>query len=150
MGLYSRTLKDYDDELTTIQVHCADLNAGNIAAQVTAQSDFGTGINGISLGTLQRIQYGNVVNSLQAAPTNTWAQRELKWRVDFRDTVSGEPGYFTIGTADTSKLSATDKGKADPLDADVIAFTTNAEAYVLSKDGNPISIEQIVLVGRNV
>ena len=150
MGRYSRTLLDYDNESTTIGVYAADLNAGNIATQITLQADFGAAINDMALGTLQRIQYGNTVESLQPPPSDPFAQRELKWRVDYRDTVNGKPGFFTIGTANAALLSATDRGKADPLNADVIAFTTAAEAYVLSQDGNAIEIEQIVIVGRNV
>lgn len=150
MGFYSRSLKDYDSEISTVQVHAADLNAGNIAAQLTAQADFGSGINLMSLGTLQQIRYGNSVESNQAAPTDTWAQRELKWRVDYTDDVSGKPYHFTIPMADTALLDPNNRGFADPTDADVITFTTNAEAYVLSPEGNAITIQQIVLVGRNL
>ena len=87
--------------------------------------------------------------SNEPRPTDQFAQRETKWRVDYTDTVSGKPYWFTIGTADLSLLSATDRGKADPLNADVQAFVTAAEAYVLSPEGNAINVEQIVHVGRN-
>ena len=150
MGRYSRTLKDYDGEETTIGVHCADLNAGNIATEITAQANFGAAINDISTGSLQRIKYGNQVISNQVPPTDKWSQRELKWRVDFVDDVNGEPGWFTIGTADASILNPANKKVMDITNAAVIAFITAMEAYVLSKDGNAVSFVQGLLVGRNV
>lgn len=150
MGFYSRQLKDYDGETSTLQVHAPELNAGNIAAQLTLQANFGAAINDMSLGTLQQIRYGNSVESNAAAPPETYAQRELKWRVDYVDDVTGEPFHFTIPVADTSKLDANNRGFADPDDVDVAQFITDAEAYVLSKNGNAITISQIELVGRNI
>jgi hypothetical protein len=150
MGNYTRTLKDFDGEVSNVQVHVADLNAGNIAAQITLQSDFGAAINNLSLGSLQKIANGNQVDSNQPAPTNVWAQRELKWRVDFTDDVTGEPGFYTIPMANADLLSAIAKGEADLTDADVIAFVAASDAYVLSKQGNPTSVVRIVMVGRNI
>lgn len=150
MGFYVRSLKDFDGESASVQVHAADLNAGNIAAQLTAQSDFGAAINDMSMGSLQTIRYGNSVVQLDSWPVDPWAQRELKWRVDYRDVVTGEPGHFTIPCANAALLSITDRGKADFLNTDVQDFITAAEAYVLSKAGNAINIMQIVMVGRNL
>lgn len=150
MGFYSRKLKDYDGETSNVGIHVADLNAGNIAAQITAQADFGTALNGISLGSLQTIRYGNQVDSNQPAPTDPWAQRELKWRVDYRDTVSGTPYHFTVPCADATLLSTIDKGKMDLASAAGIAFETAFEAYALSPEGNAVELLQVVMVGRNI
>lgn len=150
MGFYSRSLTDYDGEKSTLQVYAADLNAGNIAAELTLQATFGAAINDMSLGSLQEIRYGNQVVSNAAAPAETYAQREMKWRVDYTDDVTGKPYHFTIPVADTSKLDANNRGFADPDDTDVAAFITATEAYVLSQDGNAITVQQIELVGRNI
>jgi len=150
MGTYSRTLKDFDGEVSTVQVHTEDLSEVNIAAQITAQSNFGAAINDLSLGSLQTIKYGNQVNSNQPKPANQWAQRELKWRVDFTDDVTGEPGHYTIPCADASLLSLVAPAEADLADAAVIAFVAASDAYVLSKAGNPTSVQRIVMVGRNI
>jgi hypothetical protein len=142
---------DYDREAAIVKVHVADLNAGNIAAQLTLQSNFGAAINGIVGGTLQRIRYGNEVVSLYAAPVDPSVQRELRWRVDFRDTVTGKPSHFTIPTADVNALDPNNRKYAYIGDADVVdAFVTAAEAYVLSDDGNPIEILDLLLKGKNV
>lgn len=150
MGRYVRTLKDYDGETANVQVHSADLNAGNIAAEITAQANFGTALNTMSLGSLQKIMYGNQVDSNQPAPIDVWAQRELKWRVDYTDDVTGDPGWYTIPCANAALLSAIAKGEADLTDADVIAFVAASDAYVKSKVGNPTSVQRIVMVGRNI
>lgn len=141
---------DYDRELSTLQVHAADLNAGNFATQLTAQATFGTAVNDMSLGTLQKIQYGNVVDAINGPPAETYAQRELKWKVNFTDDVTGKPYHFTIPVADTSKLDPNNRGYADLSNVDVAAFVTATEAYVLSQDGNAITVVSIELVGRNI
>lgn len=150
MGKYSRTLKDYNDEISTVQVYATDLNETNIAAQITLQANFGAAINDLSIGSLQKIEYGNQVISNSPAPTNTWAQRELKWRIDYVDDVTGKPGYFTIPCANTALLDPNNKGMIDPDHADVVDFIAAMEAYVLSQDGNAVSFVQGVLVGRNI
>lgn len=150
MGKYSRTLMDYDGETSTVQCYATDLSEANIAAQITLQSNFGAAINDMSIGSLQKIEYGNVVTTLNSAPTNQFAQRELKWRVDFRDTVTGKPYHFTIPCANAALLDPNARGKADMSNQDVIDFVTATEAYVLSQDGNAIEVLQIIMVGRNV
>lgn len=151
MGFYNRKLKDYDGENSSVTVHAADLNAGNIATELTLQSNFGAALNNITLGSLQTIRYGNGVDALSAAPSDVWAQRELKWFVQFRDTVNGEPGHFTVPTADATKLDPNNRGHAYIGDAgDVDAFITAAEAYVKSRDGNAIEILDITLIGVGI
>lgn len=151
MGFYTRKLKDYDGENTTMRVYAADLNAGNIAAELVLQANFGTAINGITTGSLQKITYGNQTDALSAAPTDPWSQRELKWRVDYRDTVTGALHHVSIGTADATKLDPNNRDVAYIGDgAEVDQFVTDWEAYVLSEAGNPTEILRIPIVGRNI
>ena len=150
MGFYARTLADYDGETGVIKVHTTPLNASNMADQLTLQATFGAAINDMVRGTLQRISYGNEVNSPTAAPDDVFAQREMKWKVNARDTVNGKAVYFTVPTADMSLLDPNNRGYADMDNAAVQAFVAAAEAYVLSVDGNAIAIDDIVLVGRNI
>lgn len=147
---YTRSLMDYDEETSTVQVHATFLNDTNFAAQIVKQSTFGAAINDMSLGTLQKISYGNVVPQSNPPPSNQFAQRELKWRVDFTDDVTGKPYHFTIPCANAALLDPNNKGKADMDDADVADFVAATEDYVLSQDGNAITVRQIVLVGRNI
>lgn len=151
MGFYTRTLKDYDDETATVRVRATALNETNLAAQLVLQANFGAAINDMSLGSLQTIRYGNEVISNNEAPIETYAQRELKWRVDYRDTVTGQPYHFTIPCANLDLLDPNNRKQAFIGDGgDVDDFVAAAEAYALSPDGNPIQILQILAVGRNL
>jgi len=152
MGFYARTLKDYDSESTTFRVHAADLNAGNIAAQLTLQSNLGAAINNMVLGSLQTIRYGNGVISGSAAPSDPFAQRESRWLVRYHDAVTGKQYRVELGTADYSNLDPNNRDHAFIGDAgDVDAFVTAFEAYVLAPDtNNAVEIDEILAVGRNV
>lgn len=151
MGFYTRTLKDYDSETTTFRVNANPLNAGNIAAELVLQSNLGAAINDMVLGSLQQITYGNAVTAYEPAPNVTEAQRELKWMINYRDSVLNTPHHVTLGTADTSRLDPNNRGKANMGDAGVVdAFVAAFEAYAVSPAGNPVTVESIILVGRNV
>ncbi|MCK9600762.1 MAG: hypothetical protein M0R06_17100, partial [Sphaerochaeta sp.] len=58
-AFYSRVLKDYDGENTTLRVAITEINAGNIADIVTQTANFGAALNDITLGSLQALRYGN-------------------------------------------------------------------------------------------
>jgi len=150
MGFYTRSLKDYDGETTTFRVRAAQLNAGNIADQITAQSNLGTAINGITLGALNRITYGNEVDTPVVASDDPSAQRELKWLINYHDTITGKKLQVELGTADPAALNPNARSQAFIGDADVVdAFVTAFEAYVLSEAGNAVEVDSIFLVGRN-
>lgn len=151
MGFYSRTLQDYDGEKTVFRIHTADLNAGNIAAQLGLQAALGAAINDMVIGTLYNIRYGNEVTTPGAAPVDPFAQRELKWLVGYRDTVAG--GLYTVelGTADLSNLDPNNRNSAHIGDAGPVdQFITDFEAYAISPLGNAVNIEYIRPVGRNL
>lgn len=151
MGFYTRTLMDYDEENSTVRVNATALNETNLAAQLVLQSNFGAAINDMSLGSLQTIRYGNEVISNNEAPIETYAQRELKWRVDYRDAVTGDKFHFTIPCANLDLLDPNNRKQAFIGDGgDVDDFVAAAEAYVLSPNGNAIQILQIIAVGRNL
>jgi len=151
MGFYTRTLRDYDGEKTTFRVNTPDLNAGNMAAQLVLQANFGAAVNDMVRGSLFKIAYGNEVNAAAAPPDDVFAQREMKWQVFYADTVTGEPHHITIGTADMEQLDPNNREQAYIGDGGVVdQFVTDFEAYVVSPAGNAVTITDIVLVGRNV
>jgi hypothetical protein len=150
MGFYTRSLKDYDGETTTFRVRSADLNAGNIATQITLQANLGAAINDMVLGALNKITYGNDVLTPVVASDDPSAQRELKWLVNYHDTITGKKLRAELGTADTARLDPNARGQAQIGDgAEVDAFVTAFEAYVLSDAGNAVEVDSIILVGRN-
>jgi hypothetical protein len=150
MAFYQRSLMDYDEELTQFRVHSTDLNAGNLAAQITLQSNLGTALNGVTKGTLQRIAYGNEVISQSPAPVDDSAQREQKWMVRYHDAITNKKYRAEIGTADTSLLSTVNKKIMDPASAEYIALVAAFEAFVTATDtDNAVVVDDIVLVHRN-
>lgn len=151
-GFYSRSLKDYDGETTTFRTSVTELNAGNIAAQITLQATLGSAINDMVLGTLQKINYGNVVDNGAAPPSDPFAQREMKWLIRYVDDVTGKRYQCELGTANLARLDPNNRDRAYIGDgAEVDAFVAAFEAYVVAPDtGNAVSIESIVPVGRNL
>jgi hypothetical protein len=151
MGFYSRSHLDYDGEKTVFRLQVADLNAGNIAAQLGLQAAFGAACNDMQIGVLSRIAYGNEVLGVLPAPTDPWAQRETKWFLTYRDTLTGDEWYSEIGTADLTRLNPNNRKSAFIGDgAEVDAFIAAWEDYILApKTLNPTEVVSIIPVGRN-
>jgi len=149
-AFYSRVLKDYDGENTTLRVAINEINAGNIADIVTQTANFGAALNDITLGSLQALRYGNETISASPPPADPYAQRELAWLVRYTDNSTGKRQHMTIGTADPTMLDANNRGFADPDKTEVAAFIDAFEAMVVSDAGNAVTVESIQLVGRNI
>jgi len=148
--MYTQSLMDYDGEKTSFRLYTEDLTAANFDAQVSLKIALETALLPLVLGEVDRSVHGQ---EFEYSPevTDEWAQRELKWRVDFVDDVNGEPGHFTIGTANTEKLNPNARGVAHIGDGgDVDAFVTALQNFAQSRDGNSITVQQILLVGRNI
>lgn len=144
------TLKDYDDEKTTFSVPSPFLTALNFDAQTTALDALTAALDGIVSGVIHKTSYGNDVHPNVAPPSDVWAQRELKWLVRYTVNDTGEKRTMTIGTADTAVLNPNNKkvahmGDGGPVDAFVAAL----EAYAWV-DSSFITVNEIVLVGRNI
>jgi hypothetical protein len=148
-GFYSRTLADYDSEKTTFRIRATEMNAGNMAAQLVLQAALGTAINDMTLGTLQNLRYGNETIAGYAAPVDPFAQRETRWLISYRDTVTGKVMQAELGTADLSLLDPNNRNSWDWDNADVIAFVAAFEDYAISEAGNPVEITAGIPVGRN-
>lgn len=146
---YSRSMTDYDAETTVFRVNTTPISAANFDAQLALQVALGNAINGITLGTLQKIVYGNEITS-PGVCNDPLAQRENKWLIRYRDDVTGEPYRLELGTADLTKLDPNNRGFAQMGDgAEVDAFVTAFEAYALSPEGNAVTVTSIQFVGRN-
>lgn len=151
IGTLSLTLRDYGGEDTTIRVNAPEITAANFAAQETLRNAFLASLAAMSGGSEISRSFGNKITD--ATPSNAptvYDQRETMWRVDYSDDVTGEWFKFTIGTADLLLLDPNDRDHAHIGDAgDVDGFVTSAEAYMLSPNGNAITIREITHVGRN-
>lgn len=155
MGKLIVTFRDYGEppERSAVQVAGPDMTAGNFAAEATLIDSLVAAIEGMSLGTKTKTSRVAVEAPYpETQPASPYAQRETKWLVRFRDTVTGEKGSLEIPCADLTLLDSTSQGKADMANASVAAFVSAYEAYALSPAGvrGQVEIYEIVHVGRNI
>jgi len=137
--------------VTSTGVKVAALTAANFDAQAILRNALEAAIEGIVIGVVQRQSLGNEVIASISPSSDTAAQRESKWLVDYHDTTSLKRYSVEIGTADPDQLDAQDRAHAEIGDEDVVdAFITAFEAYVLSPTGGAVVVDEITWVGRNV
>jgi len=148
-GKASVTFADYDGEITTTSVNVLALSAANYDAQATLRTAFVAAMVAMTIGELQRSEYGNVSLQSITPASDVQAQREKKWLVDYHDATSLKRYSFEIGTADLDQLDPNDRAHAEIGDAGIVdAFVTAAEAYLLSPTGGAIVVDEITFVGR--
>jgi hypothetical protein len=131
------------------EVHSTNLTAGNFAAQQTALTNFVTAVTGVSL--LTQIREGNtgmIVTHAPVPPTATDAVRSSKYLVRFVDQITGFKGMFEIPGSDLSLVTATNPFMDLTAGAGA-ALKTAAEAFVLSRMGNAITVTTVEYVPRS-
>ena len=150
-GSYNTTIRDHSNETSSFSFHTPQLSAINI-------DDYGAVFSTALMNALDPLILGNVArhsliaNTVQVSaliPANVYAQRELKWHVPYNDDVYGLPGSFDIPTPDLSLLVP----NTDLLDTTLAAWDTFRdliELRAVSNAGNPITLGQPRLVGRNL
>lgn len=150
-GSYTTSIRDHSREISSFSIHVPQLSAINI-------DDYGGVFSTALMNAVDPLITGNVArHSLTAntvpvsadAPANPWSQRELKWNVPYTDDVTGLPGSFEIPTADVALLIP----NTDLLDTSLPAWDTFRdliELRAVSNAGNPITLGQPRLVGRNL
>ena len=144
---------DYGSEGSTTTFKGPALTALNFDAQNTAVTALVDAVAGITLGLRVRYAVGNefqtVSNATPAADAN--AQRERKWLIYYTDGIAMKTYQMELPCANLAHLDPNNReaaniGDAGPVDAFIAAF----EAYHLSPDGNAVTVDKIVHVGRNL
>lgn len=147
----SFSVRDYANESSSVGLHIAEVDAANFDTQVAAKATLLSALDGVSLGNFIKSQLTVDIDKAQPAPaSDPNAQRELKWLVRAFDSVDYDPVSIEIPCADLSLL--------DPVNQDRMVIASGAgatlvsalEAHALSKAGNAITVNEIVLVGRNL
>lgn len=148
---FSYTFRDYANESSTVGLHVDEVTAANFDAQVAAQASLLSALEGVSLGNeIKNQMTANVTKSQPSPASDPNAQRELKWMVRAFDAVTYDLVTIEIPCADLSLL---DPNNLDRMVIDSGAGATlvsEIEANVLSKNGNALTVNEIVLVGRNL
>jgi len=146
---FAVTYRDYDKELSAVQVGIATVTGANFDATVTATNSLMSAISGVSLGRPAKhgLRAYDIVDSGLPAATKP-AQRELKWLVRYTDT-NGYPFQFTIPCADTSLLK-TNSQEMELGSGNGATLKTQIEAVVVSPfDGSAVTVLSVELVGRS-
>lgn len=148
---HSRTYIDYSDEKSTLHFNLTALTAGNFVAQNALIVDIGLAIADLTLGAFAGFRTTSAFDSSNPTPpTDPYAQRELKWLVNYRDTTTGNLYSMEIPAADLTSNLLAGTDKADLASTDWAAFVTAFEAGAKSPVGNAVEVVDAFVVGRNL
>lgn len=140
-------------ESSTITFESAQLTAANFDAQRTLWDNLVTSTTALSLGLLvQETQGGLTTYTGAPVPAaDPDAQRERKWKVVgyVNSGARGFPAWSrTIPCADITNKLPTEE-RLDPAHATYTTLKADLEAYA-TDNGDPIIVERVILVGRNL
>lgn len=143
------TLKLIDFDRDTIQVSFdgADSSAGTYTADLAAAEALADAIEGVTLGT--RVERNFIAdreyNATPTPPGSALAQTNIQWVAEYTDNVNGRVFRTRIGTADLTLATTIVNGVPSmPLGAGAgSALKTAFEAYVLSEDGNAVTLQAV-------
>ena len=144
--------RDYSDEYSVVGGYLPDLTGIQTWSLLDDEADNLAGhLEAHSIGTLvAAIAHQATQAENDVRPTDPFAQRELGFRFYLRDDVNQEIGFFTVPCADLG-IGSVVPGD-DELDlsaAPTAAFVTFIEATLKSRDGNAVTVERALIVGRN-
>lgn len=145
-------ITDYSNEKSNFNVTSITANAGNLAAQQTAAAALFAAIEDLTIGELTKQHMQLFIYDTPAIPTNPYAQRELKWLVQYQGDSSGKLFSIEIAAPDVTDNVVVNTDVADLASTDWAAFVTAFESYVRSPDNGTetVTVVGARLVGRNI
>lgn len=150
-SFWARTYTDYSAEKSNVRLRVEEMTSATIVANLVALAALNAAVDDLSIGQPQKntiIQDDSVISNLPATDVN--AQRERKWLVSYRDTVTEELFQFEIPAAKLTGNLTPNTDQADLTSADWVAFIAAFEAIVLSPNGNAVTVEKARHVGRKL
>ena len=84
-----------------------------------------------------------------ALPASPFAQRETKWLCSYVDNITGEAHRKEFPTADLAIIVAGTQAM-DITTGTGLAFKNAFDAHVVSADGNAVTLQGAIHVGRNL
>jgi len=145
-------IRDYSNELSNFGVTSIEGNAGNLTAQLAAQTTLSSAIENLTIGHLDKYTYTIEGLNSPITPTNPYAQREMKWLVQYMGDVSGKVFSIEIAAPNITDNVVPFSDVADLTSDDWAAFVTAFEAYAKSPDNGTeaVTVTGARLVGRNI
>lgn len=148
---FSVTFLDASKEKSTAKGNMGPVTAGTIAGFLAQFGTLKTAMQGLSLGSLIADSWtGDITTYNAAPPSDVNAQREMKWRVDYQDTVNFSRHQFEIPVALKTGQVIAGTDLADLTTPEWVAFIAAFEAMCKSPDGNGVEVLGAELVGRNL
>lgn len=149
-------IRDNSRELGSVEIHTGAVTAASLPGLLTEVGALRTAIDGLVIGTMAKESlkvFDTILSG--AAPTDTNAQRGIKWTVGYYDETQfidvvnavANPGYLknfkiTIPTADLSLL-ADGQEELDLTAGAALAFVTAFENTARSPYGGTTKITYI-------
>jgi len=145
-------IRDYSNELSNFGVTSVSGNAGNLTAQLALQTALSSAIENLTIGHLDKYTY--VIEGLNSpiTPSNVYAQREVKWLVQYMGDTSGKLFQIEIACPNLTDNLAPNSDIADLTSADWVAFIDAFQDYARSPDNGTetVTVVSARLVGRNI
>lgn len=148
MARTNLTFTDYSNENSSVGFAAVDLNAGNFAAQETASAALAVAVGALSIGSLVKRVVQDIPLDSPDTPTNPFAQRELKWHVDYRGAISGKA--FSIEIPCANLTATTVNGNTDEANVSDTLWTNFISAFVAYAKSPDDPTEAVEFVGAHV
>jgi len=145
-------ITDYSNEKSGFGFLSVTGNAGNLTAQEALAAAVADAVANLSIGVVSKETYGILLIDAPGLPTNPYAQRELKWLVQYQGNTSGKLFSIEIAAPDVTDNTVPNSDVADLTSTDWAAFVSAFEAYAKSPDNGTeaVSVVGARLVGRNL
>lgn len=150
---HARQYRDFSRETSTTTVFIPALTALTISTILPELTTYEGALDAITLGVASQSKIILDITPLSAdAPTNVFAQRELKWLVHYHAATTGKKFTLEIPTADpTGRLLA----GTDLMDLTEVAaanWKSQFEVIAVSPDDDTDQcvVDYVELVGRNL
>lgn len=152
MGLVTARFRDKSNEYSTFSVEVNDIDGvARLWTTLTGETDdLETAVEGISLATLVSLNYRQIANAEDdTIPASFFAERESGLRFFYSDDVTAQKYNITVPAPDLQTIAVEGSDEV-PLDnATVAPMVTWMETNALSPNGNAVTVDRIVKVGRN-
>jgi hypothetical protein len=149
---YGITFMDYDRELSTFKLNVPQLDAVTVLTIGASAAAFRAAVAGISGATFKSERFTQFDNQLSnVPPTNQYYQRETKYLVLYQDNVTLDIFRCEVPCANLSLLA----NHSEFLDITTAlspgkVFKDDFEGFVVSEEGNPITVLSVQAVGRDL
>lgn len=146
-GKYRHSLVDYDGQKRQFSFDAPIITAANHDANKALHDALVAAFADVTLGALdfeELVADAESIRPLVKAAVAA-AQVNVQWVVTYVDSVTTSVYNVRIPTADITDttLFATNSNLWDPADAKWVTFIAAFEGYVLSPDGNAVTIQQV-------